>query len=192
MAWIFFESTIAVKFSGNLPGYPTFCSSAHSPKIAAYQWLCWSWPGTVTIFQPRIHLKRGTALKYQFIYSCNICGKQILTEIKLKQHQDAAHKSKGFQCTKCDQRVKSKSSLSQLIGAFHEGVKYPCRQCDHTATSKGHLARHKRAVHEGVRYPCRQCDHMETSEGHLGQHKIALHKWVKYPCSLAEHKRWVY
>ena len=35
---------------------------------------------------------------------CNICGKQILTKEKLKQHQDAVHKSKEFKCTECDHR----------------------------------------------------------------------------------------
>ena len=29
-------------------------------------------------------------------YNCSICGKQILTNKKLKQHQDAVHKNKGF------------------------------------------------------------------------------------------------
>ena len=27
---------------------------------------------------------------------CNICGKQLLTKMKLKQHQDAVHKKKGL------------------------------------------------------------------------------------------------
>ena len=34
--------------------------------------------------------------------SCNICGKQVLTKKKLKQHQDAVHRNKGFKCTECD------------------------------------------------------------------------------------------
>ena len=83
---------------------------------------------------------------------CNICGKQTLTKERLKQHQDAVHKSKGVKCTECDLWVKSWSSLSQHIRIVHDGVKYHCRQCDHKATSQGNLARHKRAVHEGVKY----------------------------------------
>ena len=82
-------------------------------------------------------------------HGCNICGKQMLTKNKLKQHEDAAHKNKGFECTECDHWVKSRNSLSQHKRAVHEGLKYPCRQCDHTATTKPGLAQHKRAVHEG-------------------------------------------
>ena len=48
---------------------------------------------------------------------CNICGKQLLTKGKLKQHQDAVHKSKGYKCTECDHRVKSKSGLNVHIRA---------------------------------------------------------------------------
>ena len=33
---------------------------------------------------------------FEFLkHSCNICGKQILTKEKLKQHQDKVHKNKG-------------------------------------------------------------------------------------------------
>ena len=38
-------------------------------------------------------------------HSCNICGKQMLTKEKLKQHQDKVNKDKGLKCTECDQRV---------------------------------------------------------------------------------------
>ena len=55
--------------------------------------------------------------------SCNICGKQILTKKKLKQHQETVHRNKGFKCTECDRWVKSRNSLSQHIRAVHEGVK---------------------------------------------------------------------
>ena len=79
---------------------------------------------------------------------CNVCGKQTLTEKRLKEHQYAVHESKEFKCTRCGKRLKSKSNLSQHIRAVHEGVKYRCRQCDHRATSKGSLTRHRRAVHE--------------------------------------------
>ena len=75
---------------------------------------------------------------------CSICGKQTRTKKKLKQHEDAVHKSKEFECTKCGQRLKSKESLDQHIRAVHEQVKYPCRQCDHKATSKSHLAEHNK------------------------------------------------
>ena len=74
---------------------------------------------------------------------CNICGKQTLTKEKLKQHQNAVHKSKWFKCAECGNRLKFKHNLNQHIRAVHEGVKYPCRQCDHKATSRNHLARHK-------------------------------------------------
>ena len=40
-------------------------------------------------------------------HSCNICGKQLLTIEKLKQHQDAVHKNNGFKCKECDHWVKS-------------------------------------------------------------------------------------
>ena len=66
--------------------------------------------------------------------SCNICGKQVLTKKKLKQHQDAVHRNKGFKCTECDHWYKTRSSLSQHIRAVHDGVKYQCRQCDYKAT----------------------------------------------------------
>ena len=54
-------------------------------------------------------------------HSCNICGKQILTKEKLKQHQDEVHKNKGLLCTECDHREKSKSSLNQHIRVVHDG-----------------------------------------------------------------------
>ena len=92
-------------------------------------------------------------------HSCNICGKQILTKKKLKQHQDAVHKNEGIKCTECDHRLKSKSILNQHIRAVHEGVMYPCRQCDRKAPSKGSLAQHKRTLYDGVKYPSRRCDH---------------------------------
>ena len=56
--------------------------------------------------------------------SCNICGKQVLTKKKLKQHQDAVHRNKGFKCTECDHWYKTRSSLSQNIGAVHDGVNF--------------------------------------------------------------------
>ena len=60
---------------------------------------------------------------YQSIkHICNICGKQKLTEEKLKQHQDAVHKSKGFKCTECEHSLKSKCSLSRHKREVHEGV----------------------------------------------------------------------
>ena len=46
-------------------------------------------------------------------HSCNICGKQMLTKEKLKQHQDEVHKNKGLKCTECDYSVKSKGHLAQ-------------------------------------------------------------------------------
>ena len=57
-------------------------------------------------------------------------GNNFSQKKKLKQNQDAVHKSKWEKCTECDHRVKSSSSLSQHIRVVHDGVKYPCRQCD--------------------------------------------------------------
>ena len=64
------------------------------------------------------------------MHICNICGKQTPTEKKLKQHQDAVHKSKELKCAECNHMLKLKNDLGQHIRAVYEGVKYPCRQCN--------------------------------------------------------------
>ena len=48
-------------------------------------------------------------------YNCSICGKQMLTKKKLKQHEDAVHKNKGFKCTECDHWVKSRNPFKTVI-----------------------------------------------------------------------------
>ena len=53
-------------------------------------------------------------------YNCSICGKQILTKKKLKQHQDAVHKNKEFKCAQCNHWLKSRCSLRQHIRAVHD------------------------------------------------------------------------
>jgi hypothetical protein len=126
--------------------------------------------------------------------TCDQCGRDEPSQMRLKMHQWDEHrvKNKWKSCaevymTNCQFSTLKEQRLHEHYRVKHEGLTYDCPQCQLGFTSKKRLQCHVRVKHEGMSYNCSQCQVDFTSNSALKTHIDYTHKGIAYDCSLCDH-----
>ncbi|GFX24780.1 c2H2-type domain-containing protein [Trichonephila clavipes] len=77
------------------------------------------------------------------MYTCNICGKNFVTNYILKRHTLQVHeKNAVLQCADCSKKFVRESDLKRHRDFVHSTEKITCKFCDTSFTRKDNLLKH--------------------------------------------------
>ncbi|XP_041968588.1 zinc finger protein 879-like isoform X1 [Aricia agestis] len=98
-----------------------------------------AYPFLVLEHQKKVHMGEKK-------FACSICGKQVDTKYRLRQHEMVHKSDKPFNCVICDKQFKWKNNL-QIHMAMHLNVrKHACNKCPaafvQTSSLKYHMMKH--------------------------------------------------
>ena len=108
--------------------------------------------------------------------SCEDCGKEFATEIRLKVHMRDMHREQNYLCDKCDMKFTTKSRLTRHLKDKHN---YPSKekfQCDKCEKSFGFASALKKHI-EGVHRDDKQCICDICGKVFKNDVKMKSHRW---------------
>ncbi|KAI5642436.1 zinc-finger double domain-containing protein [Phthorimaea operculella] len=113
-------------------------------------------------------------------YSCEECGDMFVTSTDLINHRKTHSSEKTAECHLCDYKTKSKKNLVTHLKR-HAGEKsFECDICSKTAYTRSDLRRHMRVHSREKPYPCGLCAQRFSQPGSLNHHVRNLHGVADY------------
>ncbi|XP_045197714.2 uncharacterized protein LOC123552262 [Mercenaria mercenaria] len=130
------------------------------------------------------HLKSVHPEKYNFSFTCYVCGKKFKSKGKLNGHMAIHMFVKPHSCPYCKKQFSDSSNLKAHIH-IHTGEKqFKCEECGKAFRQKAHLNNHL-VVHTGDKnFKCEYCDKVFGRRSDLKTHTYVHTKEVSYPCEV--------
>ena len=124
-------------------------------------------------------------------FTCNDCGKQLLSKLSFKLHREAIHEQKKYACDICDRKFTQKTPLNTHMKRIHfQEANYNCSKCERPpfVTSEA-LKRHEK-IHErnGEKtHKCDQCDFKGYDKIQVQKHKVSVHSTtMRFTCQICD------
>ncbi|XP_041635202.1 zinc finger protein 491-like isoform X2 [Cheilinus undulatus] len=117
-------------------------------------------------------------------YSCDICGKNLLTFLSLRRHAILHTGEKPYQCDVCSKTFASASALRNHRWEHVEDKPHKCEVCGRTFAFKPQLRIHSR-IHTGEKpYICDLCGKDVTNFRSLSRHKLIHFGKKRHSCQV--------
>ena len=110
---------------------------------------------------------------------CDQCDFVTISEEKLENHMEQAHRipqEQSLMCSECSKVFTTGKRLQNHISKVHSSKDFECTECDQRFRNAALLNRHIAVVHENYRFDCDLCDIKLKSERYLERHKEQIHK----------------
>ncbi|XP_065224338.1 gastrula zinc finger protein XlCGF62.1-like [Planococcus citri] len=129
--------------------------------------------GKLVICDARLRLHKQK-FHTEKIYPCNICQKKFVSCKSLSKHYDIHYQQ--FICSHCDKCFRSKSTLLTHIKKHILKQSFTCDKCDKNFSSKAGLRVHER-THSSVKlFKCDKCGFAAKHQSGIYIHMITRHK----------------
>jgi len=121
-------------------------------------------------------------------FTCNICGKSLLTVKGFNAHRMLHENVRPWKCPHCGLGFTLKDHWSCHIQKVHQQEQakpHKCYECDQVFREFAQLREHKKRQHGGLKasnkpYPCDECKLVVYDEQHLNRHKAWCHGVEQY------------
>lgn len=113
-------------------------------------------------------------------FTCQYCGKTLLTVCGLKMHERSCSGTKSFQCDVCGRKFAQKATLISHVNTHIKGKPLACEYCGKHFRFNERLQRHIKVIHgEAPRFVCEFCGRGFFLREPYEKHKNVVHLKLK-------------
>lgn len=122
----------------------------------------------------KLHMEKHIP-KSEWIWFCKGCDQNFPSEMKMRNHFNAAHQTALNACKHCDGIFQDKAELMLHMQQSHNKQKFQCSVCDFKCFSVESVREHFRDFHSGHGFKCHKCGNTFRNMVDVHAHISTIH-----------------